>query len=285
MEQLCKRIKLVVVDGPGVLTARRSTGDGVDDRHDAAALALLDADGIRVEVLGSTCPFQSDAASLEDALQSCGLDEIAYVLSDADPDDAAFMRAVAAAGGLVACPADAAASVRAQAGFVCLNKSGHGAMREFADHVLAQRAGEPLAAIKDAYPIAYEFLAGFNPATMANGHYELADGCSANVMSYTTRDLSSTFYEAHREYIDVQYIIWGSEGLMTCPTPQAKASVLTPYDAVDDAELYNWPYGGLRVMRAGDVAVLGPNDAHRGGIAVDGHTSLRKIVVKVPVER
>lgn len=285
MEQLCKRIKLVVVDGPGVLVARRSAGEGVDDRHDVAALALLDADGIRVEVLGTTCPFQSDAASLEDALQSCGLDEVAYILGDADADGTALMRAIAAAGGLVACPADAAASVRAASGFVCLAKAGHGAMREFADHVLAQRAGAPLAAIKDAYPVAYEFLAGFNPSSMANGHYELAEGCSANVMSYTTRDLSSTFYEAHRDFLDVQYIVWGSEGLMTCPTPQVKASVLTPYDAADDAELYDWPYGGLRVMRPGDCVVLGPDDAHRGGIAVASHTDVRKIVVKVPVAR
>lgn len=143
VEQLHNSIKVVIVDGPSVLAAFGSKGDGVDDRRDSHALALLDAAGLHVEVMGSVCPFLATASTCEGALRDCAPAEIAYVLGSADADDLAVIEAIASAGGLVACPADASDAVRARAGLICHAAAGHGAMREVADYLLSSRTDAP----------------------------------------------------------------------------------------------------------------------------------------------
>ena len=57
---------------------------------------------------------------------------------------------------------------------------------------------------------AFEFLSRKDLASLAEGTYELDDnGLFATVSYYTTKD--SALFEAHRKYIDIQYVAEGCE--------------------------------------------------------------------------
>ncbi len=58
---------------------------------------------------------------------------------------------------------------------------------------------------------AYEFLSKLKDEIPAEGRYDLADGVFVNIQSYKTCERSTRQFEAHRDYIDLQYIISGRE--------------------------------------------------------------------------
>lgn len=64
------------------------------------------------------------------------LDRVAYIGDDTN--DLSCMRAVAEAGGLVGCPADAAPEVIGVVDYVCAKDGGRGAVREFIDWLRGQ---------------------------------------------------------------------------------------------------------------------------------------------------
>ena len=59
---------------------------------------------------------------------------------------------------------------------------------------------------------AFKFLREENPAEMAAGKYEI-DGSNiyALVQSYETKPEEKGVWEAHRKYIDIQYLVSGTE--------------------------------------------------------------------------
>ena len=79
------------------------------------------------------------------------------------------------------------------------------------------------------------------------------------VQSYESKPANDT-PEAHRKYIDIQYVISGEEKMGVGP--------------LDEITLAN-----------GRFAVLWPGDAHAPGIAVGQPAPCRKCVIKVKVER
>lgn len=112
----------------------------------------------------------------------------------------------------------------------------------------------------------------------------------ALVQSYRTEPLptgSSPHLEAHRRYIDIQYVVSGSETLGWAPLEQL--TVTTPYDTAKDVEFGSAPPAALTLVRltAGQMAVLWPEDAHAPRLAVAigdkpaQPTDVKKIVVKV----
>lgn len=112
----------------------------------------------------------------------------------------------------------------------------------------------------------------------------------ALVQSYRTEPLpsdSSPRLEAHRKYIDIQFVVSGSETLGWAPREQLTVS--TPYDAAKDVEFGSASLAALTLVRltAGQMAVLWPEDAHAPRLAAPTGdeparpTDVKKIVVKV----
>jgi YhcH/YjgK/YiaL family protein len=121
--------------------------------------------------------------------------------------------------------------------------------------------------------------------TLQEGRVEI-DGSEvyALVQSYQTRteNVQPTF-EAHRRYVDVQYVVDGREVLGWAPVE--RVAVTTPYSEERDALLGSVPSGewtGVRIA-AGQVVVLYPVDAHAPGLADGEPGEVTKIVVKVAV--
>ena len=117
--------------------------------------------------------------------------------------------------------------------------------------------------------------------SLATGRYDLdGDRRYALVLEYDTKRRSDGFWEAHRRYIDIQYVQRGEELMGYVPLSRLAAG---EYDEARDFLPADGEGEFLR-MTAGDFAMFGPQDAHMPGMALGGPAPVRKIVLKVAVE-
>lgn len=87
--------------------------------------------------------------------------------------------------------------------------------------------------------------------------------------------------EAHRKYIDIQYLIEGEELIGVAPL----ASMERVAEAAPERDI--WFYEGETAklpLSGGRFAILFPQDAHAPCIAAGECRPVRKVVVKVAVE-
>ena len=104
------------------------------------------------------------------------------------------------------------------------------------------------------------------------------EGNSLYVMTqqYISKPETSGKWEAHRRYIDVQYLVSGSERI--CYSPIAKMA-LGDYDPQKDFQALSGN-GQFLQLNAGSFMVFFPQDAHMPGLANGFETPIKKIVVK-----
>lgn len=133
---------------------------------------------------------------------------------------------------------------------------------------------------------AYAFMNSFEPDQVADGRYELGNGVYANISTYTTRTRAQSCYEAHRKYTDIQWIIAGEEIISTEPLQvMHEHDCLEPYSEEKDCELYANNFDGIdHYLSAGCYAVYSPQVAHMPNICAGGPSTVRKVVLKVPVK-
>jgi YhcH/YjgK/YiaL family protein len=139
------------------------------------------------------------------------------------------------------------------------------------------------AALHSGFTRAFAFLEGVTPAT-ADGRHDIdGDAIYALVQRYQTRATSGMQLEAHRRYIDVQFIALGREVIHWAPLATL-TEVTLPYDATKDAGFFAPTAGTMPVrIAAGQFAILFPDDAHGPCCAWDGPEDVLKVVVKVAV--
>jgi len=105
----------------------------------------------------------------------------------------------------------------------------------------------------------------------------------AFVQQHFTKPVEERQYEAHRKYIDIQYVQRGRELIYWAPLPQL-TDVTMPFDAEKDAALYNIIPDGVPVqVRPGQFAILFPEDGHVPSCAWGAPAEVLKVVVKVRV--
>ena len=133
---------------------------------------------------------------------------------------------------------------------------------------------------------ALEFLRSHDFTTMEDGKYPIHGEDSVAILQrYETREPDSGKPEAHRRYVDVQYIVSGREEMGWCPmSPELK--VCDPYDQEKDIVFFDnlIPISGFE-LAAGDFAVLYPTDVHRPcGSPEGGPQQVTKVVVKIAID-
>ena len=129
--------------------------------------------------------------------------------------------------------------------------------------------------------VAYAFLRETDLASLPLARTDIdGDTVFANVQEYETVPAADKQMEAHRRYYDVQYVVTGEEFLQYAPLEGLKSA--GSFDEVGDFGLFETPYNpSIVILRAGDLAVLAPEDAHKPGCALCSPSWVRKIVVKV----
>lgn len=142
-----------------------------------------------------------------------------------------------------------------------------------------------LAEKPDSYfKCALEFLEKVQKEGIADGRYEiLGDKVYANVESYETRVFANTRYEAHKNYIDIQYMISGAEEIGVAD--ENVLDVEEDYDPDRDIAFYKESSAGKRYsITDGQFLVFFPEDAHRPCIAVnETPAKVQKMVIKIAV--
>ncbi len=129
---------------------------------------------------------------------------------------------------------------------------------------------------------ALDYLRRTNFSQMPAGRQEVdGDRVFAVVQRYRPKPLAQIVWEAHRQYIDVQYVAAGMERMGYAPLGD-ELRVRRPYDAEKDAILFDAD-GQLFVVSAGQFAVFAPRDVHAPGLATelsDDAAEVCKVVVK-----
>ena len=125
------------------------------------------------------------------------------------------------------------------------------------------------------------FLAKNDAASLAPGRHEVADGVFVNVEEYAPGD--NSLFEAHREYIDLQYLVAGDEEIdvinLGDGVPEKEYS--PEIDASFCRESADAPIAKLFVF-AGSFAIFEPRDAHRPGMKYRAD-HVKKLIFKIKV--
>lgn len=134
---------------------------------------------------------------------------------------------------------------------------------------------------EDIY-LGLEFLKNSNP-NIENGVHELSPRVKAIVSEYQTKDVNEYGFEAHRKFVDIQFLIKGSEKI--CCLPIEKLEEKKPYQEDNDAAFYTANSKPIEIeLGNGFFAIYYPQDGHMPGLCVEKPESVKKVVVKVRIE-
>ena len=139
-------------------------------------------------------------------------------------------------------------------------------------------------ALNPSYEIAFAFIHRAIQESLPVGRYDLdGDKIFAMVQEYNTKAEADTRFEGHQKYIDVQYIIAGTEVMQAVDI--AKTAPETDYDAEKDFAFFRTSEAIVRApLKENDFAIFFPHDIHRPGIAQNNTPEpIKKIVVKIKV--
>jgi biofilm protein TabA len=125
-----------------------------------------------------------------------------------------------------------------------------------------------------------EFLANRASTSLQDGRVEIdGDKCFALVQSYTTARSSEKRWECHKKYVDIQYVVSGSESIEYAPIH--KLLVEDDKTPNSDVIFFKPATGTNLILEPGDFAVFFPQDGHKPGVVYDNVQQVKKIVVKV----
>lgn len=129
-----------------------------------------------------------------------------------------------------------------------------------------------------AFAGGFDFLRRANLAELPDGRHEIdGDRIFAVVSREQGRGREHSLLEAHRRYIDIQFVIGGGDCIGWLPISDCER-ISSPYDLEKDLELFfDRPATWVTVLR-GMFAVFYPDDAH-APLATRG--PIHKAVVKV----
>ena len=130
----------------------------------------------------------------------------------------------------------------------------------------------------------YQGLTFLQNATpdIANGVYEITPRVRAIVSEYETKPQNQNGYEAHKEYIDIQYLLAGEERVACLPIEWLTET--KPYSQENDCALYSAVTShqpSYLTLLPGYFAILYPQDGHMPQLSVKAPTKVKKVVIKV----
>ena len=104
------------------------------------------------------------------------------------------------------------------------------------------------------------------------------------VDEYETKPIEEGRPEVHRKYLDIQYIVSGSECIGY--TPLEGLTEETPYNGENDVAFYKYdPSISKLILKQGMFAIFWPNEAHMPGCCIGTvPQKVKKIVVKICME-
>jgi len=133
-------------------------------------------------------------------------------------------------------------------------------------------------ALHPAFQRAFEYLKTVRVDNLPVGRLELdGDRVFAFSSSYETLPVDQRKIESHRDYLDIQYVVSGTEAIGYARVKDLEVS--EPY--TPDVEFYNTTEDTLIPAKAGTFMIFYPDDAHRPGCIWKTPSQVTKVVVKI----
>ena len=138
--------------------------------------------------------------------------------------------------------------------------------------------------LNERFEKAFEALNKVSKEPFVKGRHEVdGDEIFINALEYDTAPESEKVFEAHREYIDVMYLLDGEEDIGYTPLKNLKC-VTKEYTSDGDYLLGSLTEDTMWVhMQPGDVCILFPEDAHAPGKIHGEVKKIHKLIAKVRV--
>lgn len=128
---------------------------------------------------------------------------------------------------------------------------------------------------------AFEALAAITDETPDEKITVDGDNVFINLSTYTNKNVSDCLFESHKRYIDIQFVINGSEIIDVCDQDTLNFTD-NRLDTDDIAFFESSEVFSRAMLTEGLFVVLFPGEAHRPCVAPDGKgVRVRKAVAKI----
>lgn len=123
------------------------------------------------------------------------------------------------------------------------------------------------------------FLKNATPDTEIGVH-ELNPRVRAIVSEYETKTDNVSGFESHKQYIDIQALLFGEERVACLPIEKLRET--KPYSEESDAAFYTTDEQPQElVIGNGYFAIFYPQDGHMPQLSVTAPTKVKKLVLKI----
>lgn len=112
------------------------------------------------------------------------------------------------------------------------------------------------------------------------GKYPLIEGeVTAMVSEYNTKEPENAKWEAHKKFIDLQYVISGKEKMGVLPLADAQNA--QEYNAEKDVIFYGENEGNIYLASPEVYFLFFTSDVHRPCIKAEESSAVKKLVIKI----
>ncbi|MEG0297328.1 MAG: YhcH/YjgK/YiaL family protein [Clostridium sp.] len=129
---------------------------------------------------------------------------------------------------------------------------------------------------------AFKYLNDTNFEEMECGTYYINDKfLYASVAEYETKNKEESLWEAHRKYIDIQFVIRGEEQMGYTNVDNINETV--NYNEDKDI-LFGTGEGDFITVKSGEFIMFMPQDAHMPCIYSNEKSLVKKVVIKIKID-
>ncbi|MBI9069508.1 MAG: YhcH/YjgK/YiaL family protein [Salinivirgaceae bacterium] len=126
---------------------------------------------------------------------------------------------------------------------------------------------------------AFEYLNSTDFSLLPEAVYDISDGIFAIVSEYNSKNEADCKLEAHRKYIDIQYLVAGEELIGYASLNKQKN--ITEYNDDKDVIFFEGEVSYSKISQ-GMFAIYFPTDIHQPCVKIEKSLPIKKVVVKVP---
>lgn len=128
----------------------------------------------------------------------------------------------------------------------------------------------------------FEYINNHDLATYEKGKYEIyGEQLFVNISEYETTNAENRFWEAHKKYLDLHFILDGTE--------QIDINFIDNMEQKDFVEEKDFlplegKSNGCVILNKGDFLICYPKDAHRTAIKVNEPSNVKKAIFKIKIK-
>ena len=142
---------------------------------------------------------------------------------------------------------------------------------------------------QEAFQIALSYLESLDECFLDIKENEsikesLGHGIFVLKQAYKTKKRETCFFESHRKYVDIQYMVCGKEYMDVAPIETL--ALVNEYDEEKDFIKYEGKLNDISTLliQEGELAIFYPQDGHQPCVEVNHSKLIYKAVIKIPVE-